>query len=32
VMERVEHAHHDLNGDQDPKQRRHDAASMNTAD
>ena len=29
VIERVEHAHHDLNGDQDPKQRRHDAASRN---
>ena len=32
VIERVEHAHHDLNGDQDPKQRRHDAASRNNAD
>ena len=32
VIEGVEHPHHDLNGDQGPKQRRHDAASRNTAD
>ncbi|MEY9238456.1 hypothetical protein ABIF78_010837 [Bradyrhizobium japonicum] len=32
VIESVEHAHHDLDGDEDPQQRRHDTASLKTAD
>ena len=32
MIERVEGAHRDLNADQGPKQRRHDAAPRNTAD
>ncbi len=32
VIESVEHAHHDLDGDEGPQQRRHDTASLKTAD
>lgn len=32
VIEGVEGAHRDLDGDQGPQQRRHDEASLNTAD
>lgn len=32
VIEGVEHAHRDLDGDEDPQQRRHDTASLKVAD
>jgi hypothetical protein len=32
VVEGVERAHDDLQGDQAPEQRRHDKTSRNTAD